>query len=63
MVPVSFVSDHIETLHEIDQDVREEAVGAGIRQFEMMAGLNDSPRFIRALADLVLEAVGAASPK
>ena len=62
-IPVSFVSDHIETLHEIDQDVREEALRGGIRQFEMMAGLNDSPRFIRALADLVLEAVGAAMSK
>ena len=63
VIPVSFVSDHIETLHEIDQEVREEAAQAGIRQFEMMGGLNDSPRFIRALADLVLEAVGAAIPK
>ena len=59
VVPISFVSDHIETLHEIDQEVREEAAQSGIRQFEMMPGLNDSPKFIRALADLVLEAVGA----
>ena len=63
VIPVSFVSDHIETLHEINQDVRKEAAQAGVRQFEMMAGLNDSPRFIRALADLVLEAVGAGIPK
>lgn len=63
VVPISFVSDHIETLHEIDQEVREEATRAGIREFQMMPGLNDSPRFIRALADLVLEAVGAEIPK
>ncbi len=59
VVPVSFVSDHIETLHEIDREVREEARQAGIRQFELMPGLNDSAPFIGALADLVLETVGA----
>ena len=59
VIPISFVSDHIETLHEIDHEVREEAGRAGIEQFEMMPGLNDSPQFIRALADLVMEAVGA----
>jgi ferrochelatase len=63
IVPVSFVSDHIETLHEINREVREEALEAGVRQFELMPGLNDSPRFIRALADLVFEAVGAAVSK
>ena len=60
VIPISFVSDHIETLHEIDVEVREEARDAGIEQFEMMPGLNDSPRFIRALADLVLQGVAAA---
>ena len=62
IVPVSFVSDHIETLHEIDREVREEALQAGVRQFELMPGLNDSPQFIRALADLVFETVGAVVP-
>ena len=57
VVPIAFVSDHIETLNEIDVEVREEAVQAGFRQFEMMAGLNDSPKFIHALADLVLKLV------
>lgn len=58
VVPVSFVSDHVETLGEIDHEAREEARRLGIRQFEMTEGLNDSPRFIDALADLVLRAVG-----
>ena len=61
VVPISFVSDHIETLSEIDREVREEAAHAGIRQFEMTPGLNDAPMFISALADLVLRAVGIAS--
>jgi ferrochelatase len=58
VVPISFVSDHVETLGEIDHEARALAGTLGIRQFEMTAGLNDSPRFIAALAELVLEAVG-----
>src|SRR5580698_10476720 len=58
IVPVAFVSDHVETLGEIDHDAREEAGRLGITQFEMSAGLNDSPKFIAALGELVLEALG-----
>jgi ferrochelatase len=58
IVPVSFVSDHVETLGEIDHEAREEAAGLGIRQFEMTSGLNDSPKFIEALVQLVLKAAG-----
>jgi ferrochelatase len=54
VVPVSFVSDHVETLGEIDHEARKLAHAAGIGQFEMTAGLNDSPDFIAALAELVL---------
>lgn len=60
VVPISFVSDHVETLGEIDHEARELARGLGIRQFEMTAGLNDSPRFIAALADLVRNALSPA---
>jgi ferrochelatase len=58
IVPVAFVSDHVETLGEIDHEAREEARRLGITQFEMSAGLNDSPKFIAALGQLVLQAVG-----
>jgi protoporphyrin/coproporphyrin ferrochelatase len=58
IVPVSFVSDHVETLGEIDHEAREEAAELGFRQFEMTSGLNDSPKFIGALASLVLQAAG-----
>src|SRR4029077_5965975 len=53
VVPISFVSDHVETLHEIDIEHREQAKGLGIEDYRMMPGLNDSPDFIRALAGLV----------
>jgi protoporphyrin/coproporphyrin ferrochelatase len=58
VVPIAFVSDHVETLGEIDHEAREEAAELGIEQFEMTAGLNDSPTFIAALADLVENALG-----
>jgi protoporphyrin/coproporphyrin ferrochelatase len=58
VVPIAFVSDHVETLGEIDHEAREEAAALGIEHFEMTAGLNDSPTFIAALADLVLTALG-----
>jgi protoporphyrin/coproporphyrin ferrochelatase len=57
VVPISFVSDHVETLGEIDHDARELAARAGITRFEMTAGLNDSPVFIGALAQLVTACV------
>jgi ferrochelatase len=63
IVPVAFVSDHVETLGEIDHEAREEAVALGITQFEMTSGLNDSPTFIAALADLVETALGMGSDR
>ncbi|MGE5206560.1 MAG: ferrochelatase, partial [Chlamydiota bacterium] len=58
VVPISFVSDHVETLGEVDHEAREQAARLGITQFEMSAGLNDSPTFIAALAELVAAAMG-----
>ena len=58
VIPISFVTDHIETLHEINIEAREHAETLGIEEFEMMDALNDSPIFIRALADLVLKSAG-----
>jgi protoporphyrin/coproporphyrin ferrochelatase len=57
VVPVAFVSDHVETLGEIDHEARAEARRLGITQFEMSSGLNDSPKFISALGQFVLEAL------
>jgi ferrochelatase len=61
IVPVAFVSDHVETLGEINHEAREEAQRLGITQFEMSAGLNDSKKFISALGELVLQALGEAA--
>ena len=53
VVPISFVSDHVETLHEIAIEHRALANRLGIPDFRLMPGLNDDPRFIAALAKLV----------
>ena len=58
VVPISFVTEHIETLHEINIEARAEAAKCGIQTFRMMPALGDSPLFIGALKDLVLRAVG-----
>lgn len=57
VVPISFVTEHIETLHEINIDGRLDAKKAGIERFRMMPAVGDSPAFIGALTDLVLRAV------
>jgi len=58
VIPISFVTDHVETLAEIDIEARALAAQLGIAQFELMPALNDSPTFIRALAELVLARLG-----
>ncbi len=62
VAPISFVTEHIETLYEIDIEAREQAEKLGFGQFEMMPALNDSPKFIACLVDLALKAVGEGEP-
>jgi protoporphyrin/coproporphyrin ferrochelatase len=53
VVPIAFTSDHIETLHELDIELREEAEHEGITNFAVAEALNSSPKFIATLAELV----------
>jgi ferrochelatase len=53
VVPLSFVSDHIETLYEVDLLFAEAAAKAGITHYRRSEALNTSERFIGALAGLV----------
>ncbi|MBH8573320.1 ferrochelatase [Nostocaceae cyanobacterium CENA369] len=57
VVPISFVSEHIETLQEIDIEYREIAEEAGIHNFRRVPAPNTHPVFIKALADLVIDAL------
>jgi protoporphyrin/coproporphyrin ferrochelatase len=61
VVPISFVSEHIETLEEIDIEYRELAEEAGIHTFNRVPALDTNPIFIQALVDLVLRAAAAPS--
>jgi protoporphyrin/coproporphyrin ferrochelatase len=53
VVPVSFVSEHIETLYELDILFKKVAEEAGVANFRRVPALNSDPTFIRALADIV----------
>jgi len=53
VAPLSFVSDHIETLYEVDMLFRDAAARAGITGYSRVDALNTSPHFIDALANLV----------
>ena len=59
VVPISFVSEHIETLQEIDIEYREIATESGIQGFHRVPALNTHPRVIADRADLVAEALEA----
>ncbi len=63
VVPISFVSEHIETLEEIDLEYREIAEEAGIDNFRRVPALNTHPVFIRALADLIIDALNSPNLK
>jgi protoporphyrin/coproporphyrin ferrochelatase len=63
VVPISFVSEHIETLQEIDMEYREIAEHSGIENFDRVPALNTHPVFIEDLANLVVEAIEAPSVK
>ena len=62
-VPVSFVSEHIETLEEIDVEYRELAAASGITQWRRVPALNTDARFIGDLADLVVDKIPACAPR
>lgn len=55
MVPISFVSDHIETLEEIDVQYHNLATSLGLVNFVRAPSLNDRSDFLDALAGLVKE--------
>ena len=55
VVPLSFVSDHIETLYEVDMLFADAARAAGITGYYRPPALNCHPLFIEALAGLITE--------
>lgn len=53
VVPIAFVSDHVETLYEIRMLYAGQARQLGIPHYVAADGLNDHPAFIEALAEVV----------
>ncbi|KAK4567210.1 hypothetical protein RGQ29_003145 [Quercus rubra] len=56
-VPISFVSEHIETLEEIDVEYKELALKSGIEKWGRVPALGCEPTFISDLADAVIESL------
>jgi len=54
VAPVSFVSDHLETLYDIDLLHRRQAIEMGFERFERTESLNGSDDFVALLAGLVI---------
>jgi ferrochelatase len=57
VIPISFVSDHIETLFELDIEYRMVADEVNIENYIVMKGLNDSKTFVAALKELAVQAL------
>ncbi|MGE5681663.1 MAG: ferrochelatase [Bacillota bacterium] len=53
LIPISFVSDHVETLFELGIEYKHVADKVGIENYIVMTGLNDSPLFADALSEVV----------
>ena len=56
IVPIAFVSEHVETLVEIDIEFRELAAESGVPHFERVPAVATDCKFINGLADLVKHA-------
>lgn len=57
IVPIAFVSEHFETLYELDIDYAKRAKALGFRIFKRIPALNTYPLFINALADITTQAI------
>ena len=62
VVPIAFVSEHIETLHELDIQLQETAQEAGVSTYRRVPTVNCTPAFIGGLCDVV-EATLAIGPR
>lgn len=59
VVPIAFVSEHSETLVELDIEYRDVAEEAGVPVYERAATVRSHPAFIEGLADLVIGNIDA----
>jgi ferrochelatase len=62
VVPIAFTSDHIETLSELDREYGEVAHEVGITNYVRAPALNERPRFLDALAEIVRDHIASGAP-
>lgn len=65
MIPIAFVTDHIETLYELGVELKEDLEEEGYHpeSLEVMKGINDHPMFIDALGEEVLNRISHLAPE
>ncbi|WP_114853497.1 ferrochelatase [Brachybacterium sp. YJGR34] len=62
VVPIGFVTDHVEVVWDLDTEAKDSAAEHGLG-FRRVATAGEDPRFIAALADLVQERLDPAFPR
>jgi ferrochelatase len=62
MVPIAFVSEHSETLVELDIEYAKTARAAGVKAYVRVPAVGAAPEFIEGLADLVQAALRRGPP-
>jgi protoporphyrin/coproporphyrin ferrochelatase len=58
-VPIAFVSEHLETLYDLDILAKDAALNAGAKRFLRVPALGTRPDFVGAMADVVRAAMRA----
>ncbi len=61
VLPLSFVGEHLETLHELDLDYAERAARLGLASYRRLRTVGCDPRFIACLFRRTMEALGASA--
>ncbi|MDH6423563.1 ferrochelatase [Aurantimicrobium minutum] len=62
VVPIGFVSDHVEVIWDLDNEAQETASGLGL-YFARVTTPGRSPAFVDCIADLILERMNGDSPQ
>ncbi|HLD95981.1 MAG TPA: ferrochelatase [Alphaproteobacteria bacterium] len=63
VLPVSFVSDHSETIIELDQDYKNKALSHGCSHYARVPVVGTHPLFIQGLKELVLSSLNPVTPR
>jgi ferrochelatase len=63
VVPIAFLTEHVETLFELDMLIRDHATAVGIKGYHRVLAPNSAPKLIDALASLVRRALESNEPR